>query len=62
MSKTKEYRGIIDRIKEAVQEEMDHAVHWEVTDWNYEGELYIKSIVARELAELYEIRYEEIKE
>ena len=61
MSKTKKYRIVIDKIKEAVQDEMDHATHWGLEEWTYSGELYVKSIVAKELAELYEIRYEEIK-
>tara|TARA_X000001382_G_scaffold13179_1_gene8609 strand:- start:1664 stop:1846 length:183 start_codon:yes stop_codon:yes gene_type:complete len=58
----KNYKEIINTIKQAVEEEMDHAAHWGLEEWTYEKELYVKSIVARELAELYEIRYEEIKE
>jgi len=60
MSKTKELRIVIDKVKEAVQDEMDKNIHWELTEWNYEGELYVKSIVCAELAELYQIRYDEI--
>lgn len=51
MSKTKEYRIVINKIKKAVKEEMNHAIHWELSDWSYEGELYVKSMVCNELAE-----------
>ena len=61
MSKKNKYKIVINKIKEAVQDEMDHAAHWSLEEWTYSGELYVKKEVAKELAELYEIRYEEIK-
>ena len=45
MSKTKEYRIVINKIKKAVKEEMNHAIHWELSDWSYEGELCGKNML-----------------
>ena len=49
MSKTKEYRMIISKVKEQLTKELDRIVHWELTDWNYEGEKYVKELVIEEL-------------
>ena len=34
MSKTKELRVLIDKIKLQTKVELDRIVHWEVTDWS----------------------------
>ena len=49
MSKTKEYRMIIDKVKEQLRQELDRIVHWELTDWDYDGEKYVKELVIEEL-------------
>jgi hypothetical protein len=49
MSKTKEYRMIIAKVKEQLRQELDRIVHWELTDWDYDGETYVKELVIEEL-------------
>ena len=49
MSTTKEYRMVIDKVKKQLTEELDRIVHWELTDWDYDGEKYVKELVIEEL-------------
>ena len=42
MSKTKELRILIDKIKTQTKVELDRIVHWEVTNWSEDKEKYIK--------------------
>ena len=30
-------------------QELDRIVHWELTDWDYDGETYVKELVIEEL-------------
>jgi hypothetical protein len=53
MSATKEYRIIIDKVKKQLTKELDRIVHWELTDWDYDGEKYVKELVIKELYEKY---------
>jgi len=53
MSKTKEYRMIIDKVKEQLTKELDRIVHWELTDWSEDKENYIKRIISEELFHEY---------
>ena len=49
MSATKEYRIVIDKVKKQLIKELDRIVHWELTDWDYDGEKYVKELVIKEL-------------
>ena len=49
MSATKEYRMVIDKVKKQLTKELDRIVHWELTDWDYDGEKYVKELVIKEL-------------
>ena len=53
MSKTKELRVLIDKIKLQTKVELDRIVHWEVTDWSEDKEKYIKRIISEELFHEY---------
>ena len=54
MSKTKELRVLIDKIKLLqTKTELDRIVHWEVTDWSEDKENYIKRIISEELYHEY---------
>ena len=53
MSKTKELRILIDKIKLQTKVELDRIVHWEVTDWSEDKENYIKRIISEELFHKY---------
>jgi len=53
MSKTKELRVLIDKIKLQTKVELDRIVHWEVTDWSEDKENYIKRIISEELFHEY---------
>jgi len=53
MSKTKELRVLIDKIKLQTKTELDRIVHWEVTDWSEDKESYIKKIISEELFHEY---------
>tara|TARA_R110002020_G_scaffold440540_2_gene651182 strand:- start:1605 stop:1781 length:177 start_codon:yes stop_codon:yes gene_type:complete len=53
MSKTKELRILIDKIKLQTKVELDRIVHWEVTDWSEDKEKYIKRIISEELFHEY---------
>lgn len=49
MSTTKEYRMVIDKVKKQLTKELDRIVHWELTDWDYDGEKYVKELAIEEL-------------
>lgn len=53
MSKTKELRILIDKIKTQTKVELDRIVHWEVTNWSEDKEKYIKRIISEELFHEY---------
>ena len=53
MSATKEYRVVIDKVKKQLTKELDRIVHWELIDWDYDGEKYVKELVIKELYEKY---------
>lgn len=55
MSKTKELRMVIDKIKLQTKVELDRIVHWEITNWSEDKENYIKRIITEELFHEYTI-------